>query len=178
MDYELINLTITGVLMVAGLSLYVAMREKKRRVERIETELASAARKRAVKIVDEAQERALQILGEARLDTEARSKKLEARLDRMEDKEMTAFKKSVVGMAQNIEGEALAVVGQKVDEEVEKAKAAVAKYRQAKIAEIDTRAEEVIRMVTAKVLGKALDLAQHEQLVKQAIEEAKAENVL
>ncbi|MEK7064366.1 MAG: hypothetical protein AAB973_02030, partial [Patescibacteria group bacterium] len=115
---------------------------------------------------------------EARLDTEARSKKLEARLDRMEDKEMTAFKKSVVGMAQNIEGEALAVVGQKVDEEVEKAKAAVAKYRQAKIAEIDTRAEEVIRMVTAKVLGKALDLAQHEQLVKQAIEEAKAENVL
>ena len=55
------------------------------------------------------------------------------------------------------------------------------KFEQAildQIAEIDIRAEEAIRMVTAKVLGKALDLAQHEQLVKQAIEEAKAENVL
>ena len=177
MDYELINLTITGVLMVAALSLYVAMREKKRRVERTEVEVAAGARKRAVKIVDEAQSRALQILGEARLDTEARSKKLEARLDRMEDKEMTAFKKSVAGISQNIEGEALAVVGQKVDEEVEKAKAAVEEYKAAKIAAIDIRAGEAIRMVTAKVLGKALDLAQHKQLVKQAIEEAKKENV-
>jgi len=177
MDYELINLTITGVLMVAALSLYVAMREKKRRVERTEAEVAAAARKKAGKIVDEAQGRALQILGEARLGLEVRKEKLDKRLDRLEDKEMTAFRKSVVGMAQNIEGEALAVVGQKVDEEVEKAKAAVEEYKAAKIAAIDTRAGEAIRMVTAKVLGKALDLAQHKQLVKQAIEEAKKENV-
>ena len=67
MDYELINLTITGVLMVAALSLYVAMSEKKRRGERAEAEVLALARKKAGKITDEAQGRALQILGEARL---------------------------------------------------------------------------------------------------------------
>ena len=173
----MISLTITGVLMVAGLSLYVAMREKKRRVERVEAEVLALARKKAGKITDEAQGRALQILGEARLGVEARSQKLGARLDRIEEKEIKEFRKALGQTAASVEGEALAVVGQKVDEEVEKAKVAVEGYKTAKIAEIDTRAEEAIRMVTAKVLGKALDLAQHKQLVKQAIEEAKKENV-
>ena len=50
MDYELINLTITGVLMVAALSLYVAMSEKKRRGERAEAEVLALARKKRVRL--------------------------------------------------------------------------------------------------------------------------------
>jgi F0F1-type ATP synthase membrane subunit b/b' len=49
-------------------------------------------------------------------------------------------------------------------------------YKKEKIKEIDERIFQLLVDITKKVLGKAIDLSTHEELVIKALEKAKKEN--
>jgi hypothetical protein len=53
----------------------------------------------------------------------------------------------------------------------------VSDYRQAKLKEVDQRIYQILSEVASKTLGKALDLAAHEQLVLDALEKAMKEKL-
>ena len=54
----------------------------------------------------------------------------------------------------------------------------VVAYRKVREKQVDERIFEVLEDVTSKVVGKAMSLSDHEELVVKALEEAKSQNVL
>ncbi|MEK7154766.1 MAG: hypothetical protein AAB697_01410 [Patescibacteria group bacterium] len=178
MDYQLISVLTLGVAMVGTASLYLKTRFDKSKIVAREEEIVEGAKRKAERIINEAQERALKVLGEARLGAENRNKKLETRLDRIEDKEVREFKKALGDVATSVEGEATVVVGQKIDEEVAKARVEIEKYKQLKLKQVDDNIGEIVKETVKKVLGKGITALEHKDLVLQALQEAKENHVL
>lgn len=176
-DYQLISVLTLGVAMVGTLSLYLKTRFDKRKIVAREEEIVGGAKRKAERIINEAQERALKVLGEARLGAENRNKKLETRLDRIEEKEIKNFRKTLDQVATSVEGEATAVVGQKIDEEVAKARVEIEKYKAQKLKQVDENIDEIIKETVRKVLGKGITALEHKDLVLQALREAKENHV-
>lgn len=178
MDYQLISVLTLGIAMVGTVSMYLKTKFDKRKIVAREEEIVLAAKRKAERIINEAQERALKVLGEARLGAENRNKKLEGRLDRIEEKEMKDFRKTLNQVATSVEGEATAVVGQKIDEEVAKARVEIEKYKTQKIKQVDENIGEIVKETVRKVLGKGVTALEHKELVLQALREAKENHVL
>lgn len=177
-DYQLISLVAIGIAGVGVIVGYLDLGRRKKKEQQEVKKIVNEAEGRAEKVLRQAQDRALEILEKARLDTEARNEKLEVRLDRAEEKEITGFKQALVGISADLRGEAATVVGQKVDEEFARAKLEIEGYKIQKLKEIDGKASEIIKDVTRKALGKALDMTKHTALVMAALEEAKTAHVL
>lgn len=171
MDYQLISLIATGIAIAGVTAGYLDLGRRKRREQQEAGKIVDEAHNKAEHVLRQAQDKALEILEKARLDTEARSEKLEVRLDRAEEKEIADFKKTM--------GETTPVImGRKIDEEFARAKLEIDGYKTQKLKEIDVKASEIIKDVTRKALGKALDMAKHTALITAALEEAKTAHVL
>jgi len=177
-DYQLISVLALGVAMVGTISLYLKTKFDKKKIVAREEEIVAGAKRKAEKIMAEAQDRALRVLEEARLGAENRNKKLETRLDRIEEKEVREFKKTLGDVATSVEGEATAVVGQKIDEEVAKARVEIEKYKAQKFKQVDDNIGEIVKETVKKVLGKGITALEHKDLVVQALQEAKENHVL
>lgn len=65
------------------------------------------------------------------------------------------------------------MIGNKVDHEYSLAKKDIEVYRQDKLKLIDEKIYEILERISRIVMGKALDLSDHEQLIIQSLEEAK-----
>lgn len=132
------------------------------------------ARKRGRAIVEEAKIKALRIVADAygeeiqKIASEiAIEFKNEALL------ELARFKKEVEEQIVTLESAAEKVLAAEFDE----ARREIEKYRISKVTQIDIKAKEVLTDVTKKVLGKSIDLRAHEDLVIQALEDAKRQNL-
>lgn len=66
---------------------------------------------------------------------------------------------------------------QAVNEGYKKIEGEIDKYRQARLQQVDQAIFELLREVSQRVMGKALTLEEHEELVIKSLEEAKKENV-
>jgi F0F1-type ATP synthase membrane subunit b/b' len=132
------------------------------------------ARKRGRAIVEEAKIKALKIVADAygeeiqKIASEiAVEFKNEALL------ELARFKKEVEEQIVTLEGAAEKVLAAEFDE----ARREIEKYRLSKVTQIDAKAKEVLTDLSKKVLGKTIDLRAHEDLVIQALEDAKRQNL-
>jgi len=65
-----------------------------------------------------------------------------------------------------------------IEEAYEKVEVEVDAYRQIRQRQIDERIFEILETIITNVAGKALKLDEHEELVIEALEEAKSQNVL
>ncbi len=177
-DYQLISLIATGIAIGGVVVGYLDLKRRQGQVDGEAGKVLRQAQDKAGNVLRQAQDRALEILERARLDTEARSEKLEVRLDRAEEKEITDFKKALVGITADLQGEVATVVGQKIDEEFSRARLEIQGYKDQRLKEIDAKAVDIIKDVTRRTLGKALDMAKHTALIAAALEEAKLAHVL
>ena len=66
----------------------------------------------------------------------------------------------------------------KVDEEYTKIQSELEKYKKDRLKEIDENKNQIIKDMSTKVLGEAIDTDKHQELIMKALEEAKKENVL
>ena len=87
--------------------------------------------------------------------------------------ELARFKKELEEKIINVEGAAEKVL----DSEYEEIKVEIERYRTSKMAQIDATAREILTDVTKKVMGKSIDLRAHEDLVIEALENAKRQNL-
>ena len=69
------------------------------------------------------------------------------------------------------------MVKQKVEHEYNLTKKSIGDYKEAQIKKIDAEITAIIQRVSEIVLGKAISLTDHEQLIINALEEAKKEGV-
>ncbi len=177
-DYQLISLIAIGVAAVGIIMGYLDLGRRKRKEQQEAKRIENEAQEKAERVLRQAQDRALEILEKARIDTEARSQELGVRLDRVEEKEMQDFRKALVGVTADLQGEAATAVGQKIDEEFAQAKLEIQRYKDQRLKEIDAKAVDIIKDVTRRTLGKALDTTKHTALITGALEEARLTHVL
>jgi F0F1-type ATP synthase membrane subunit b/b' len=132
------------------------------------------ARKRGRAIVEEAKIKALSIIAEAygeEIQKIASQIAVEFKNEALF--EMARFKKELEEKVVTVEGAAERVLAAEYDE----IKLEIDKYKASKIAQIDSTAREVLIDATKKILGKSIDMRAHEELVTQALEDAKRQNL-
>lgn len=132
------------------------------------------ARKRGRAIVEEAKIKALSIIAEAygqEIQKIAAEMAVEFKNEAIV--ELARFKKELEEKVVTMEGAAEKVLAEEFDE----VKAEIERYKVSKTAQIDSQARLILIDVTKKVLGKAIDLRAHEDLVLQALEDAKRQNL-
>ena len=69
------------------------------------------------------------------------------------------------------------LMNKKINEEYEKVKADLEQYRKEKLDLIDASINQIILKVVQDVLGEAIPLSKHEELVIEALEKAKREDL-
>jgi F0F1-type ATP synthase membrane subunit b/b' len=67
---------------------------------------------------------------------------------------------------------------EKISQSILEAEKGTAAYREQKIKDLDTKIYQIIGEIAKKTLGHAIDVSTHEQLVVEALEKAKKENLL
>jgi F0F1-type ATP synthase membrane subunit b/b' len=132
------------------------------------------ARKKGRAIIEEAKIKALRIIADA-YSEEIRAISAEIAVEFKNEAilEIARFKKELEERVIDVETAAEKVLAEEFDD----IKAEIERYKASKIAEIDRKSREILIDVTEQVLGKALDLRAHEDLVLSALENAKRQNL-
>lgn len=132
------------------------------------------ARKKGRAIIEEAKTKALSIIAEA-YGEEIQKVAGEIALQFKNEAvlELARFKKELEEKVVTVEGAAERVLEAEYDE----IKKEIERYKESKIAQINSTAREVIIDATKKVLGKSIDTRAHEELLIQSLEDAKRQNL-
>ena len=132
------------------------------------------ARKKGRAIVEEAKIKALGIIADA-YGEEIQKIAAEIAIEFKNEAlvELTRFKSELEEKIVVVEGAAERVLAEEYDE----IKAEIERYKTSKIAQIDSTARDVLTDATKKILGKSIDLRAHEDLVIQALTDAKRQNL-
>lgn len=132
------------------------------------------ARKKGRAIVEEAKIKALRIIADA-YSEEIQKISAEIAIEFKNEAviELARFKKELQDKIVQVEGATEKVLM----DEYQEIKKEIDRYRASKMAQIDTQSKEILTDVTRRVLGRAIDLRAHEDLVMQALEDAKRQNL-
>jgi len=198
------DLNLILLLAVIGLSLvaFVTIKAYDRLLREItrlkeERELVEArARHKAVVIVEEARDKALEILREARIEAETKREALSHRLDNVTDRQVDDYKQVLQSITKAVEDGALRelsefrkamemetvnaqdIVGKKIEEQYAQLQKEIEAAKKSKLEELDKKLVAVIKEAGTRVLGRILTVEDHQDLVVQALEDAKKNNVL
>lgn len=74
--------------------------------------------------------------------------------------------------------ESQSIIGKRVNSEFDLAKKEIEEYKKEQMAKIDSSIEAVLQKVAREVFGKTLSLSDHEDLIREALEQAKKEGFL
>ncbi|OGV92497.1 hypothetical protein A3B57_01685 [Microgenomates group bacterium RIFCSPLOWO2_01_FULL_47_10] len=170
------------------------------------TELVDSARRKSLKLVQEANSKAQVILAQAGDISEESKTNIDRALQELATKQedilnQTSIELKDIGLhtienaAKEIEKGVLAEVSQfedivhketveseklveeKVNKDYQKVKEEIQKYRDEEMAKIDQSVFNILKDVSTQVLGHALSMEGHRDLVLEALEEAKKRNL-
>lgn len=132
-----------------------------------------AVHRKALAILDEARNEATKIIKEARVGAVAyRDKltsKMEAALDGVANREINDFKNALEAETINIEK----AVGQKIAARYDEVRKEVEAYKAKQIAGVDQKINKALIAILQNILGKTINARDHQELVINALEEAK-----
>lgn len=172
---------------------------------------------KAIKIIDDANNQALDIVNKVTLSTDAASERFKEDLARVSSVQIKEFEKATIdftntysqilqdlktknievfqNVSKDIETNAMEEiknfkesmqklttlsqkeVREKIDSDYEIAKKEIESYKKAELQKIDSGIYELLEKIAKIVLGKALSLSEHEDLIEKSLEKAKKEGV-
>ena len=142
------------------------------------TEIFEEARKQSMLIIQQSNEQAQKLLGEATEISSESKAALKSQLERVATSLEGRLQSQVTDFNQQLYKETVETQHE-VDEKIKKKYDEVAQeleeHKKKKMAELDSGIFEILARVTKKVLGESLNLEQHQTLVLNALEEAKEE---
>ncbi len=181
------------------------------------TDLLSETRQKAVKMIDEANGRALDIINKANLSTDIASENFREEIARVSSAQIKEFEKATsdfmklysqtlqdlksnnMEVFQNVSKdievsttneiknfkesmEKLTVLSQKevkskIDKDYAAAIKTIANYKNEELEKIDNGIYGLLEKISRLVLGKALNLSEHEDLILESLEKSKKEGV-
>lgn len=196
MDIAFVGIFVLCVVLAVVLAAYDRLMRKYKAMKLTQEEIENRARDKAIKIIEEARDKAVLILNDAKLSAVNNQQDLDSKLSLVAEQQVDVYKDMLQKVSKNIEEEAVdeitefrkvlenEVVGteqnvsQKIEAEYAEVNKKIAEYKEEKLREFDKRAEMVVKEFVKTVLGKSLSEDIHMDLIKQALEEAKRNNVL
>ena len=94
---------------------------------------------------------------------------------------LESAKRVIDGFAADIKNEIeglQAAASEKISQSILEAEKGTTAYQEQKIKELDTKIYQIIGEIAKKTVGHTIDISRHEQLVIEALEKAKKENLL
>ena len=174
-----------GVVLAVVTAGYVGLAAKLKVEREHEDRIKEKAREKAGVILRQAQDKAMQMIREAKVLTEEQSETLAKQLKKTISVKMKDYEEGVEeevkGFRKTLELEAVGaekVVAARVEREYEEARVQVEEYKKAKLAKIDAEIMGIVSDTVKNVTGKVIPLEEHRKLIISALEEAKREHVL
>jgi len=180
--------------------------------------LLNEARIKAIKIIDDANNQALDIISKITLSTDVTSETFKEDLSHASSTQIKKFEKATADFTalysqvlQDLKTKNIEVfqnvskdieintmeeiknfkesmqklttlsqkeVGRKIDTDYETAREEIENYRKDELRKIDSGIYELLEKISKLVLGKALSLSEHEDLIEKSLEKAKKEGAL
>lgn len=191
MTLEFYALIIVCLILGIVLFAYVRLDRKFRGLKGSQEEIENEARQKAMRIVQEANDRALLILNQAKLETGKNQQELEQKLATVSETQAENYKEMLQSVSKKIEDEALGEItdfkqvmeketvggeqsmATKIEQEYAVAMQELAEYKNQKIKALELKSQEMLKEYAKDVLGKSLSFDDKQELMMQAIEEAK-----
>jgi F0F1-type ATP synthase membrane subunit b/b' len=163
------------------------------RVERGSFE--EGGRLKAARIMEEARDKALQILEGAKFDAGESQEKVEEEMNRITKMQLDNYNNMIQRISKSIEGEALKEVEEfrkkleaeagsvqktvvaRVEEDYAQAKKQIEIYKMERMKQIDSQVLVLMQDLGKDILGKTIDFDTHRELIMEALEETKKEHV-
>lgn len=195
MDFELIIIIASNIALAGIVAAYLKLQNEFAKFKRDKESIHSEAREKAVRVVETAKEKALEILSEAKSDSLRESETIDMRLQEISENKLREYKKMLQKVSESIEDTAVRelseykktltfetaegqkIMEQKMTEAMTAAQEQIENYKAQKMAEIDERIEKLIKKITLQVLGKGLRIDDQTKIVISALEKAKKDGL-
>jgi hypothetical protein len=182
-----------------------------------DADISDQTRAKAVKIIDDANNKALDIVSKVTLSTDAASENFKENLSRTSSTQIKEFEKATSDFTvlysqilqdlktknievfqnaskdieintmeeiknfkesmQKLTSSSQKEVKKKIDTDYETSRKEIEDYKKEELRKIDSGIYELLEKITKEVLGKALSLSEHEDLIEKSLEKAKKEGV-
>jgi hypothetical protein len=196
MSVELLGVIILSFTLGIVLFAYDRQLREMRKLKKDKLTIEEKARERAEELVKGAREKATQILGEAKVDAGKWQQVLDQELEKSLQEELGNYKNSLQTVSNQITDEVkteaedlkkaleMETVGaektaaDRLKEKCAEADRQAVEYQKQKYAVIEQKAVDILQEVGKKVFKRSLDLNDQTDLIIEALEKAKAQNVI
>ena len=194
MSWEILIIVLLATALGVGFAKYWKQREELERKRGEEFRERDRMREKAGRLVEDARDKAVEIVREAEVLSERQEDDLERRLRRATRENVEEYAKEMKRMAAQIGKEAWSevsdfkkaletgtlelekTVAKRIGEEYDSARVEIAKYKEEKKAKLDAQAVEIVKELGRRVLGKVIPAEEHKNLIMEALKEVEVEN--
>lgn len=192
---EMVGVIVLTVVLAGVLVAYDRLLKKLQRQLHEESKLHAEAQKRAERVMEEARNKAKEIISQAQISGEDLQKQLSRMIDEADKGHIGEYKEKLHKISQYIESnlqeqtgefrkvlEAETVAAQqiaasKVEGQYKQIQQELEDYRQKRLNEIETKLREAVEAGLRKVAGEMISVDGRQALIIKGLEEAKKQNV-
>ncbi len=196
MNFEIFGVLILSVVLAVVLAAYDKLLRELKRLKQEKETIELRARHRAMKVVEDARDRALEIMQKANAQMQRDRGHLDTELQKVSSEQLDEYKQVLQNISKAVENNAMReldefkqalqmgttgaqkIVEQKIEDEYAKARLEVQDYKKSQMEKVDKHVVELLERVVTKAANKALTIDQHADLVIEALREAKTQHVI
>lgn len=196
MSFELLAVIVLSIILGVVLFSYERAIGELLKLKRERNEEERASRLYALRLVKDAREKAIEIIGEAKVDTTKWREILDEEIMKLTDEQLIEYKEKLQTISKDIEKDvkigaedfrkvlemetvgAEKAVARRVQDEFGVIEKQIQEYKLEKMNEIKSTAEVLLDQVVRDVFGKGLAIKDHEQLIIRSLDRAKGTNAI
>lgn len=178
---------VVGLCIVLAIVLraYERLLREYKRIQFERKEIENKARNHAGKIIEGAKDRALAILEEAGIQATEKKGEMASKLDEVTGKQLDQYKNTIQNVSKDIKEQALremrefsSTLDERIDEQYTQIQKDIDSYREEKMNEMKTKLSGLVEDIIPAAIGKGLNYEAQEQMIFNALEEAKEKHVI
>jgi hypothetical protein len=185
MTIEILGLLILAVVLAVVLFAYDRSLREISGLKKDRMNFEQRARRRMLRTMREARDRAVEIVGQAQLDADKLRQVMDEEMDKLAKEQLSDYKETIQTISKDLEdevkNEALEmekVTAKRMEEDYLVAKKQLEEYRLAKYKQIEEEAVAALEEVGKRLVGQTLGFREHTDLIISALEKAKLQNVI
>jgi|PlaIllAssembly_1097288.scaffolds.fasta_scaffold299850_2 hypothetical protein len=196
MPFEILGVIILSLALAVVLFAYERLLRENRGLRRNKDNLELSSREQAAKLVREAREKAVGILGEAKVDVGKWQEVMDQELDKLIQAQIIEYKERLHNVSKSVEEEVKNEAGDlrkalemetieaekaaavRLQEEYARVDKQIEEYRQTKLTQIEKNITDVLKEVSRKFIGKTINFDDQTDMIIEALEKAKNQNVI
>lgn len=196
MSFELLAVVVLSTILGVVLFSYERAVTQLLKLKREKNEEEKASRLYALRLIKDAREKAIEIIGEAKVDTIKWRDTLDEEIMKLTDEQLVEYKEKLQTISKDVEKDVKTgaedfrkvlemetvgvqkAVAKRVQDEFSVIEEQIQEYKSEKIKEIEAKSEVLLDKVVREVFGKGLTIKDHEQLIIRSLDQAKKINAI